>query len=297
MKKIKKAHVHIIAGAVLVALFGGLSFYTWQVRVQNNELVNQLTSEFVRIQDLEDLVVQKDEDLEAHKELIQNLRSQVDTSAAINSMVSLVTGATQTIEDIKKLEEADEMLLAKYSKVYFLNEHYVPENLTTIPSTYAYGGKEMQIKSEVLTKLAQMCTAMEEAGLAPSVLSAYRSFATQEALKSAYTVKYGSGANAFSADQGYSEHQLGTAVDFTAVALHGALDAFDTIPEYTWLTEHAHEYGFVLSYPHDNTYYMYEPWHWRFVGVALATALHEQGIYFYDMPQREINTYLLDMFE
>ena len=50
-----------------------------------------------------------------------------------------------------------------------------------------------------------------------------------------------------------------------------------------WLLEHAHEYGFTLSYPREAfeaTGFYYEPWHYRYVGVETATELHETGISF-----------------
>ena len=117
-------------------------------------------------------------------------------------------------------------------------------------------------------------------------------------MKSTYKFTYGSGtANAFSADQGYSEHQLGTTVDFTTEAIGGAFAGFDKTSAYTWLNENAYRYGFVLSYPKNNTYYVFEPWHWRFVGVALATRLHSENRNFYDLDQREIDQYLISLFD
>jgi D-alanyl-D-alanine carboxypeptidase len=132
------------------------------------------------------------------------------------------------------------------------------------------------------------------------IISAYRSFGEQATLKAEYKVTYGSGANAFSADQGYSEHQLGTAIDLTTDkdgnAFSNAKGGFDSTNGYTWMNDNAYKYGFVLSYPKGNAYYQYEPWHWRFVGVALATRLHDNGQHFYDLDQREIDGYLALMF-
>ena len=133
------------------------------------------------------------------------------------------------------------------------------------------------------------------------IASAYRSFGYQGTLKSDYKTTFGSGANAFSADQGYSEHQLGTAVDVTTTKIgdnfSSATKGFDGSDGYKWLAENAYKYGFVLSYPKGNTYYVYEPWHWRFVGVALATRLHNEKKNFYDLDQREIDGYLALMFD
>ncbi len=131
------------------------------------------------------------------------------------------------------------------------------------------------------------------------IASAYRSFDTQESLKTSYKVIYGAGsANQFSADQGYSEHQLGTAVDLITPSMKGSLTtAFDKTPASLWLNDNAYKYGFILSYPKGNTYYQYEPWHWRFVGVQLATRLHNENKHFYDLDQRDINTYLVNIFD
>jgi hypothetical protein len=119
----------------------------------------------------------------------------------------------------------------------------------------------------------------------------------QASLKSAYTTSYGSGANKFSADQGYSEHQLGTTLDFNTTKRSSVLSGFDKTPEYKWLTENAYKYGFVISYPKENKYYIYEPWHWRFVGISLATRIHDDNTYLYALDQRDIDTYLINLFD
>lgn len=111
----------------------------------------------------------------------------------------------------------------------------------------------MSVDSRVEPFLDNLLAAAQKAKIDLRVASAYRSFGEQSTLKSTYSVTYGAGsANAFSADQGYSEHQLGTTVDFTTVATNGALDGFNATPAYTWLLANAYKYGFVLSYPEDN---------------------------------------------
>jgi LAS superfamily LD-carboxypeptidase LdcB len=72
--------------------------------------------------------------------------------------------------------------------------------------------------------------------------------------------------------------------------------AFEKSTAYAWLNNNAYQYGFILSYPKDNVYYQYEPWHWRFIGVELATKLHNENRKFSDMDQREIDTYLIKIF-
>ena len=205
---------------------------------------------------------------------------------------------TGTVGQLDKLSKIDPELLMKYSKVSFLNEHYAPEKVTEIASTFRLKTDEPEyIHSKISRRLNNLLEDAQEDGISLLVVSGYRSFDEQKSLKSAYSVQYGFGANAFSADQGYSEHQLGTTIDFTTTEIGGGLNGFETTEAYAWLMEHAHEYGFVLSYPKDNTYYIFEPWHWRFVGEKLADDLHDDGKYFYDLEQREIDEYLISIFD
>jgi zinc D-Ala-D-Ala carboxypeptidase len=210
-----------------------------------------------------------------------------------------VTEISGTVNTLEKLSKTDKELLQKYSKVYFLNEHFVPDRLVEIESKYLYSElKPMLIHALVWPRLKQMMDQAKSHGVALYVSSAYRAFDEQRSLKSLYTVVYGVGtANQFSADQGYSEHQLGTTLDFLTTGLGGALNGFDSTDAYTWLTANAYKYGFILSYPKNNAYYVFEPWHWRYVGVNLATYMHQNNKNFYDMEQREIDEYLVNIFD
>lgn len=204
-----------------------------------------------------------------------------------------------TVDILEKLKDTDRELLQKYSKVFFLNEHYAPARLAQIEKEYTYNeAKPERINAQVLPYLEDMLDDAKDDGVDIFVRSSYRSFDEQKALKSAYTVTYGAGtANTFSADQGYSEHQLGTAIDFSSSRNESLTEAFDKTKAYEWLTKNAYKYGFVLSYPKGNAYYVYEPWHWRFVGKELATDLHKKDKYFYDLEQREIDEYLPTIFD
>lgn len=215
-----------------------------------------------------------------------------------NSLKSSLQDITDQVNTLEKIKDTDKELLAKYSKVFFLNENYVPRVLADIPSTMLVpNSKQLQIHGQVFPFLEKLILASREANNPIQIVSAYRSFNTQASLKSAYKSVFGSGANKFSADQGYSEHQLGTAVDLTTPILKDTFVSFEKTPAYKWLQDNAYKYGFALSYPKGNKYYVYEPWHWRFVGVALATKLHNDDKYFYDLDQRDINDYLLNIFE
>jgi len=203
----------------------------------------------------------------------------------------------QTVGQLVKLSETDEELLQKYSKVYFLNENFTPNPLGYISQKNILGSKSLQIHGDVLPFLKDMINEAEEDDIELKILSAYRSFQYQQQIKQTYVTIYGSGANKFSADQGYSEHQLGTTVDFTSQAIGSQLSLFDSTEQYQWLEDNAYRYGFTLSYPKNNSYYQYEPWHWRFVGKDLAKYLHRNNLYFYDLDQRDIDEYLINLFE
>lgn len=204
-----------------------------------------------------------------------------------------------TVKTLEKLSETDKELLQKYSKVYFLNEHYVPSDLERIDSKYTLDpNKSYQVHEDVWPFLERLLKASVRAKIDLKVDSAYRDFGTQAGLKSSYVFTYGAGtANQFSAEQGYSEHQLGTTVDFSTSGVGASLAGFEKTTAYTWLQNNAHKYGFTLSYPPGNNYYQFEPWHWRFVGVDLATKLYRNQQFFYDLDQRDIDKYLVEIFD
>lgn len=206
---------------------------------------------------------------------------------------------SSTVGHLYKLSQTDKELLQKYSNVYFLNENYVPSALLDIDTSLLQRKDKIEKIHATIKPYLEALMRDANANNTPlTILSAYRSFDTQTTLKTSYKIQYGTtAANKFSADQGYSEHQLGSTVDFTTPTNGEVLGKFEGTPAYTWLLENAHRYGFVLSYPKGNKFFQFEPWHWRFVGVELATKLHTEKKYFYDMDQREIDTYLGKIFE
>jgi D-alanyl-D-alanine carboxypeptidase len=229
------------------------------------------------------------------RELSAKLIDQQNRAEDFEDTISDIAGAVGTLE---KLSKTDKELLQKYSRVYFLSENYVPLRLSDIAAEYVLDPKkEMQFHSLALPYLKRLLDRARNRDLDIKVSSAYRSFGTQSGLKNNYLLTYGTGANQFSADQGYSEHQLGTAVDFVVSTNPTLTIAFETTPEFEWLTKNAHKYGFIMSYPKGNPFYQYEPWHWRFVGVDLATYLYEEEIHFSQLDQRKIDTYLVKIFD
>lgn len=233
---------------------------------------------------------------EATSTLSQNIAG---VKTELGGFADTVKGVSGTVKTLEKLTQTDPELLAKYSKVFFLSEHYAPARLVEIPDAQSYyNDRDTQIIPEVLPYFSKMLEEAKDDGIELYAYSAYRSFDSQHALKGRYTVTYGAGtANQFSADQGYSEHQLGTTIDLMTTGINGDLNAFGKTPAYDWLVKNAYRFGFILSYPQGNAFYTYEPWHWRFVGRKLARDLHKDNAYFYNLDQRTIDSYLPYLFD
>lgn len=231
-----------------------------------------------------------------NKDLAYRLQLETERNNDFAEQINEIAG---TVGLLDKLSKTDEELLQKYSKVYFLNEHYVPPRLTDIEKTFvSEKDKTLMVHSDVWPKLKSLLDSSVAEKVPLLVASAFRSFGEQSGLKSSYSFTYGAGtANQFSADQGYSEHQLGTTVDFTTTEVGSSFSGFENTKAYKWLLDNAFRYGFILSYPENNAYYQFEPWHWRYVGTELAKALHDKNKHFYDLDQREIDTYLVSIFD
>lgn len=235
--------------------------------------------------------------IEGSNNLLDRLTEEEERNEDFEDQIRDLAG---TVNILDKLAKTDKELLQKYSKVYFLNEHYVPPRVAEIDKKYVVNndGFPEYVHASIADFVEDMLERAERDGIELRVVSAYRSFDEQAQLKGGYTITYGSGANAFSADQGYSEHQLGTTIDFSSPEVNNALvTQFDTTAAYAWLEKNAYRYGFTLSYPQGNAYYVYEPWHWRFVGTDLAGDLRRSGKSFYDLEQREIDEYLVNLFD
>ncbi len=284
-----------IQAAISLVIIVGLIYVWWDTRdIQNTAAHND-----AQIASLTEKVTTLEENFKALSEDNINLSNALQEATDVaDSVKSQLKKIDNTVDDLEKLSKIDPQLLQKYSKVYFLNEHFVPSGLSNIDPEFTAGGKQIQIHNKVAKHLNKLLEDAKDDGLSLRVISGYRSFDTQKNLKTTYSVIYGAGtANTFSADQGYSEHQLGTTVDFTTPSIMGTETTFDQTPEFAWLQKNANEYGFTLSYPKGNPYYMYEPWHWRFVSRDLAEELYDRKKGFYDLDQREIDTYLADFFD
>lgn len=171
--------------------------------------------------------------------------------------------------------EKDNLLIV--NKFYYLEEDFIPDNLVSIDSKYGRG----EIKEEAYQAFLELYEKASKEDLHPYISSPYRSYNRQNQLYTNYSNKDGiNKADTYSARPGYSEHQTGLAMDL-GTSNNTNINDFENSKEFEWMQKNAHKYGFILRYPKGKEYitgYMYEPWHYRYVGVEAATYIYEHNI-------------------
>lgn len=148
---------------------------------------------------------------------------------------------------------------------------YEPSDLVQIPARYTVDSDRVyQLRREACDQLIAMFREALEDGVDIQVASAYRSGERQRQIYQRNVARRGASQRS-SARPGHSEHQLGTTVDLSDPAGEWAFSQeFGDSPQGQWLTENAARFGFRQTYRPDNveqTGYIIEPWHWRYMGV------------------------------
>lgn len=178
-----------------------------------------------------------------------------------------------TLDNPQRLEYD---LLRLVDKTHSLGT-YVPKDLITVRG---FSGHLLRVETE--QALQDLVAAARINGVKVYIRSAYRSYSTQAVLFQDYSGSYGvASAETFSARPGHSEHQLGTTIDFGTFTNADFNGSFDQTSLGQWLITHAYEFGFVMSYADGAeaiTGYIYEPWHWRYVGKDAAQEVKNRGI-------------------
>ncbi len=156
---------------------------------------------------------------------------------------------------------------------------FVPADLVGVSGVGAAGER---LRRPAAAALATMARAAREDGAAFLVSTAYRSQSQQADLHATYVRTRGAAvAEQISARPGYSEHQLGLAVDVYDPAGCNVDECFARTVSGRWLADNASRFGFVIRYPagaESVTGYQYEPWHLRFVGTELANDMALRGV-------------------
>src|SRR5574344_193897 len=180
------------------------------------------------------------------------------------------TTPTDTSKDIL-------MLVNKYN---YLNEDYVPDKIMNVDSSYAYA--DNSTREDVFEAFKNMYNDALLDNITLIINSSYRNYQDQDEVWTARKKAYGAQkADNYAARAGFSEHQTGLALDINQ--FNTTEKDFENTEAFTWLSNNAYKYGFILRYPKDKeniTGYSYESWHYRYVGKDTAEKIVNEGITF-----------------
>ncbi|MEO6728966.1 MAG: M15 family metallopeptidase [Candidatus Dojkabacteria bacterium] len=176
-------------------------------------------------------------------------------------------------------------LTAPANKGHKLSSDFQPVNLVNLRSKgLTTNAEELQLTGEAAEALVKMTSdLMAQKGKGLIIASGYRSYNTQVQTYLYWVSLYGQEhADTISARPGFSEHQLGTTLDFMSPdSGYDFVNTFDQTVAGQWLLNNSYKYGFVQSYPYgksDITGYQYEAWHYRFIGTNQALEWKESGL-------------------
>lgn len=169
-------------------------------------------------------------------------------------------------------EEAENDLTILVNKYHKLPDDYEPSDLVNLDSP------SYKLRKPAADAFKELTNAAKQDNVIFYPFSAYRSYQTQNGLYTSYKNRDGEKeADTYSARPGFSEHQLGLAVDVRSSNLTSNL----TNEHYKWMLDNSYKYGFIIRYPKGKqhiTQFIEEPWHIRYLGVELATKVHDSNL-------------------
>ncbi len=232
----------------------------------SEELVSIVKSEFYLSNRLDRyLSYQKIHDVSV-EEVIRDVNANIDFPFYTNTVPCDSTKGTS-------------LLINKY---YYLDKENFSDDLVVMDPSYDNQNGD-QLNRIAYGSFKQLVDDAEREGYHIRNNSAYRSYETQEAIYNNYKNQYGfDEAEKWAARLGYSEHHSGLSLD-VGVEKRYAIGKFEYSKEFTWMKENAYKYGFILRYPKEKellTGVNYEPWHYRYVGLEIATYIYEHDITF-----------------
>ena len=226
---------------------------------------------------------------------IKDLKSPYDVTNIINNFtyednvtyVNAYLDKDYYTSDIDVSNEEAMKIGVLVNKYYKLDSKFEPSDLEIINSKYASGTQKL--RKEAKEHFEEMCADALKDGYKIYAGSTYRSYSYQLGLYNRYVAKDGfNAAETYSARAGYSEHQLGLAVDI----LNHSWDYInEKNPEYTWLVNNSYKYGFILRYPRGKEYitgYVFEDWHFRYLGKQLAEKVMNSNLTYDEYVAREL---------
>lgn len=223
---------------------------------------------------------------------INRLVTHVDSTESSSRLTS-TTKKRQQSNSTTKTSEAKPANLPKGSledwNLLLVGPDHPLEKDFPANSFAAISGTAMQLDRRVIEPFEQLRAAAAQAGYPLVIISGYRSIAAQrQVFDDTVATHMAQGMTKEEAtattmetvtEPGHSEHHTGLAIDivdedwnqnYPRTVLE---EEYGEQPGAKWLAKHARDYGFIVRYPNHQegiTKITYEPWHFRYVGVAHA---------------------------
>lgn len=282
-KKLKKKNFTLFIISLIIisiGIFNGINLVNNKSNKESKQVINKTSSKKKKLEKLNNInkkisyfneeyldryiaYKEKNKDLN-DKQIIKNVNMNLDKKFCENKKEAIN-------------QNTELVLVNKYN---YLKEDFIPENLQSINSNYALGN--MKLVSYAKEAFEKLSHAAKQEKLNIIAMSTYRSYNYQVNLYNRYVENDGKeAADTYSGRPGHSEHQTGLAVD--VYNIKETYTNFENTKEFTWMQEHAHEYGFILRFPKDKvneTGYQYESWHYRYVGKDIAKYIKDNKISF-----------------
>lgn len=282
-KKLKKKNFTLFIISLIIisiGIFNGINLVNNKSNKESKQVINKTSSKKKKLEKLNNInkkisyfneeyldryiaYKEKNKDLN-DKQIIKNVNMNLDKKFYENKKEAIN-------------QNTELVLVNKYN---YLKEDFIPENLQSINSNYALGN--MKLVSYAKEAFEKLSHAAKQEKLNIIAMSTYRSYNYQVNLYNRYVENDGKeAADTYSGRPGHSEHQTGLAVD--VYNIKETYTNFENTKEFTWMQEHAHEYGFILRFPKDKvneTGYQYESWHYRYVGKDIAKYIKDNKISF-----------------
>lgn len=303
MKKRKKRkvkvyykNIFILLIVILIGIFGVKELYVFLNDDTNINIDSNNSNKVNNEEENHEENIKEDNNIFSkekyyHKENLDRYNNLKNNSSYSISEIIMRVNTSIDKEFYSSIKEtpnpSDTLVLV--NKYYKLPSGYEPDDLITTSNNKS----SVKMRKEASSALESMSNAMWDDDIKILLQSGYRSEDTQEYLYNNYVKSDGKEeADTYSARPGHSEHQTGLAIDLT---MDGTLEeTFEDTLAFTWLTKNAHKYGFILRYPKDKVYmtgYMYEPWHYRYVGVEVATIIKNENLTFEEYLVKYENLY------
>lgn len=222
----------------------------------------------------------KQENLQRYKDY-QKKTSLNDKTAVLHVNIGLDNEFYTNLKASNYLN-TNYLIVNKYN---YLSSDYIPNDLV---KTNEYAKENLSLNKEAYEAFKKMARDASLNNLNLRIISAYRSYEYQNNLYNRYLENDRQDiVDTYSARPGHSEHQTGLAIDLdNKKSLY--ID-FEKTKEYLWLKDNCYKYGFILRYPENKehiTGYMYEPWHYRYIGIKESTYIHNNNLtyeeYYYE---------------